>query len=61
MPTLLAYTLCGQAKGLTEWMNAIELSVKDYLGLQQQVAGAGKLRKALWFSIAPMMPHVIAR
>lgn len=47
--TLEIHTLRTEVKGLTERMNAIEPGVKDYLGVQQQVAGAGKLGKALWF------------
>lgn len=47
--TLEIHTLRSEVKGLTERMNAIEPGVKDYLGMQQQVAGAGKLGKALWF------------
>lgn len=47
--TLEIHTLRSEVKGLTERMNAIEPGVKDYLGVQQQVAGAGKLGKALWF------------
>jgi len=45
---LEVHTLRSEVKDLTE-RSAIELGVKDYLGVQQQVAGAGKLGKVLWF------------
>lgn len=47
--TLEIHTLRTEVKGLNERLDAIEPGVKDYLGVQQQVAGAGKLGKALWF------------
>ena len=47
--TLEIHTLRTEVKGLNERLDAIEPGVKDYLGMQQQVAGAGKLGRALWW------------
>lgn len=49
------HTLRSEIKGLTDRMDAIEPGVKDYLRVQQQVAGAGKLGRGLWIIGAALL------